>query len=343
MPSKRQKSTSSNKAAKETVKVNIQDTRKESSSNPNNKKLRLHLEVPNKITEQEQLQQEQLQQEQAEYTSSDEEERRLMNELKVKFKHSEDIKEIINLEENRVAPLVIQSSNSTVAKLESYTAFEIANFVTDHPNILELITIIKESKKVSAEHSKMTVYQAKVENKDNKLLIEELKLLFLKCRAPNSHIFNAIITSVYPELSNQLYKDEATKLRHACSLKMSDFRFKYLNKLTNMAKEYLKDNNSNTSVENFIGDSWRIILRMFLRAICKVEFEKSKADQENLRKFVLESFKIVLDYEKGEVEGLDIPGNTIKNTLDHLTLDIKVPSISKRNIVDSIDLKLLLK
>lgn len=82
---------------------------------------------------------------------------------------------------------------------------------------------------------------------------------------------------------------------------------------------------------------------MFLRAICKVEFEKSKTDQESLRKFILESFKIVLDHEKGEVEGLDIPGNTIKNTLDHLTLDIKVPSISKRNIVDSIDLKLLLK
>ncbi|RGB22336.1 hypothetical protein C1646_776263 [Rhizophagus diaphanus] len=218
------------------------------------------------------------------------------------------------------------------SELESYTTFEIANFVTDHPNILELITIIKESKKVSAEHSKMIVYQMKVENKDNKLLIEELKLLFLKCRAPNSHIFNAIITSMYPEFSNQLYKDEATKLRHACSLKMSDFRFKYLNKLTNMAKEYLKDNNSNTSVENFIGDSWHIILRMFLRAICKVEFEKSKADQESLRKFILELFKIVLDYEKGEVEGLDIPGNTIKNTLDHLTLDIKVPSTSKRNI-----------
>lgn len=56
--------------------------------------------------------------------------------------------------------IVFYNNSSTVAKLESYTAFEIANFVTDHPNILELISIIKESKKVSAEHSKMTVYQA---------------------------------------------------------------------------------------------------------------------------------------------------------------------------------------
>ena len=82
---------------------------------------------------------------------------------------------------------------------------------------------------------------------------------------------------------------------------------------------------------------------MFLRVILKVEFEKSKTDQESLCKFVLESFKIVLNYEQGRAEGLDIPGNIIKSTLDHLTLDIRVPSISKHNIVNNMDLKLLLK
>lgn len=81
----------------------------------------------------------------------------------------------------------------------------------------------------------------------------------------------------------------------------------------------------------------------FLRAINKVEFERSKVDQDSLCRFVLESFRIVLDHEKSAEIGLDTSGNVIKNTLDYITLDIKVPSASKRNIIDNINLRVLLK
>ena len=76
---------------------------------------------------------------------------------------------------------------------------------------------------------------------------------------------------------------------------------------------------------------------MFLRAILKVEFEKSIDDQERLREFVLESFKIVVNESS-----LKEAGNKIKD-LDYITLNIKVPSISKRNVIDNLDLSLLLK
>lgn len=77
--------------------------------------------------------------------------------------------------------------------------------------------------------------------RDKKLLIEELKLLFLRCRAPNFHVFNNLIISVYPELCGQLYKDEVAGLRHECSLRMSDYRHKYLKVLREMAREYLEN------------------------------------------------------------------------------------------------------
>ncbi|CAB4475103.1 unnamed protein product [Rhizophagus irregularis] len=99
------------------------------------------------------------------------------------------------------------------------------------------------------------------------------------------------------------------------------------------------------TVEEYIGDSWRNILSMHLCAIQKDEFESSKDDQEQLKKFVIESFKIVLDYELLDKDGVDVdlPGDKIKKTLDHITLGIKVHSVSKHDIVNTLDLKKLLR
>jgi hypothetical protein len=83
---------------------------------------------------------------------------------------------------------------------------------------------------------------------------------------------------------------------------------------------------------------------MHLRAIQKDEFESSKDDQEQLKKFVIESFKIVHNYELNkDGAAIDLPGDIIKKTLDRITLEIKVPSVSKHNIVDNLDLKKLLR
>jgi hypothetical protein len=72
-----------------------------------------------------------------------------------------------------------------------------------------------------------------------------MKCLFLRCRYPNSHIYNAIISSIYPELDSQLYKEGAAKLRHDCTLKMSDFRHQYLKKLDEMKTSFIKENEEN--------------------------------------------------------------------------------------------------
>ena len=56
--------------------------------------------------------------------------------------------------------------------------------------------------------------------------------------------------------------------------------------------------NRESSLEDYVGDSWRNVLSLHLKAINKVKFEEAKEDQEKLRKFVLESFKIIVNYER---------------------------------------------
>ena len=68
-----------------------------------------------------------------------------------------------------------------------------------------------------------------------------MKLLFLRCRKTNAHIFNAIISATHPHLITELYGDEAKELRRECGLKMSDFRFKFITTLTGMAKVFIDE------------------------------------------------------------------------------------------------------
>ncbi|CAB5203348.1 unnamed protein product [Rhizophagus irregularis] len=229
-------------------------------------------------------------------------------------------------------PILISDRPNMRNNLESYTEFEIADFVADHPPILKLASVLKESKSVTAGNSRNCKLPAlslqKEKGINNKLLIEELKLLFLKCRKPNSHVFNAIICAIYPDLRDKLHQETAKNIHHECVLKMADYRHKYVKKISEMVNTYIKDEEKVT-VEEYIGDSWRNILSMHLRAIQKDEFESSKNDQEQLKKFVIESFKIVLDYELLDKDGanVDLPGDKIKKTLDHITLGIKVHSV----------------
>ncbi|GBC42271.2 hypothetical protein GLOIN_2v1791514 [Rhizophagus irregularis DAOM 181602=DAOM 197198] len=210
-------------------------------------------------------------------------------------------------------PILIPDRPNMRNNLESYTEFEIADFVADHPSILELASVLKESKSVTARNSRNCKLPAlslqKEKDINNKLLIEELKLLFLKCRKLNSHVFNAIICAIYPDLRDKLHQETAKNIHHECVLKMADYRHKYVKKISEM-KGY-------------------------------DEFESSKDDQEQLKKFVIESFKIVLDYELLDKDGadVDLPGDKIKKTLDHITLGIKVHSVSKHDIVNTLDLK----
>ncbi|CAB4413185.1 unnamed protein product [Rhizophagus irregularis] len=248
---------------------------------------------------------------------------------------------------NENIPALIPDRSSIRNNLESYTEFEIANFVADHPSILELANILKESKSVTAGNSgncKLPAFSFQKEKAiNNKLLIEELKLLFLKCRKPNSHVFNAIICGIYPDLKDKLHQETAKNIHHECVLKMADYRHKYVKKISEMVNAYIK-NEENDTVEEYVGNSWRNILSMHLRAIQKDEFESSKDDQEQLKKFVIESFKIVHNYELNkDGAAIDLSGDIIKKTLDRITLEIKVPSVSKHNIVDNLDLKKLLR
>ncbi|PKC14416.1 hypothetical protein RhiirA5_409466, partial [Rhizophagus irregularis] len=51
-------------------------------------------------------------------------------------------------------PILIPDRPNMRNNLESYTEFEIANFVADHPSILELASVLKESKSVTAGNSR---------------------------------------------------------------------------------------------------------------------------------------------------------------------------------------------
>ncbi|CAB5193385.1 unnamed protein product [Rhizophagus irregularis] len=151
------------------------------------------------------------------------------NETNSLFKRKENLhffNEIIN--EN--IPALIPDHPSIRNNLESYTEFEIAKFIADHPSILELANILKESKSVTAGNSgncKIASFffsGMKEKGINNKLLIEKLKLLFLKCRKPNSHVFNAIICEIYPDLKDKLHQETAKNIHHECVLKMADYR-----------------------------------------------------------------------------------------------------------------------
>ncbi|CAB5210761.1 unnamed protein product [Rhizophagus irregularis] len=151
----------------------------------------------------------------------------LKNETNSLFKRKENLhffNEIIN--EN--IPALIPDHPSIRNNLESYTEFEIAKFIADHPSILELANILKESKSVTAGNSgncKLPAFSFQKEKGiNNKLLIEKLKLLFLKCRKPNSHVFNAIICEIYPDLKDKLHQETAKNIHHECVLKMADYR-----------------------------------------------------------------------------------------------------------------------
>ena len=94
-------------------------------------------------------------------------------------------------------------------------------------------------------------------------------------------------------------------------------------------------------MEDYVGDSWRNVLSLHLKAINKVKFEEAKEDQEKLRKFVLKSFKIVVNYE--QKNSVNILKDTIKDTLNYITVNIKVPSISAHDIVNNLDIENLIK
>ncbi|CAB4407113.1 unnamed protein product [Rhizophagus irregularis] len=242
---------------------------------------------------------------------------------------------IINLEEESE----IKKNN---INLESYSEFQIANFVADHPSILKLANVLRDSKETPAGNSvneSLNIQnEKKTMDKNKKLLIQELKLLFLRCRIANSHIFNSIISATHPHLRTELYRDEAKELRRECGLKMSDFRFKFIATLTEMARTFI---DSGEKVEDFIGDSWRNILGLHLKAINKTKFEAMKEDHKRLHNFVLESFKAVVDYE--QKKSTISPKDVIKNTLNHITINIKVPLSSGHDIVNNLNIEDLIK
>jgi hypothetical protein len=99
--------------------------------------------------------------------------------------------------------------------------------------------------------------------------------------------------------------------------------------------------NRENTPEDYIGDSWRNVLSLHLKAIHKKKFEEAKDDHKNLRNFVLESFKAVVDYKKN-ISTKD-PKDVIKDTLNHITININVPSASGHNIVDKLSVEDLIK
>jgi hypothetical protein len=99
--------------------------------------------------------------------------------------------------------------------------------------------------------------------------------------------------------------------------------------------------NSESSLEDYIGNSWRNVLSLHLKAINKTKFEEAKEDHKSLRDFVLESFKVVLDFEKKK--SIETPKNIIKDKFNDITINIKVPSSLGHDIVDKLNLSDLLR
>jgi hypothetical protein len=99
--------------------------------------------------------------------------------------------------------------------------------------------------------------------------------------------------------------------------------------------------NRESTPEDYVGESWRNVLSLHLKAIDKTKFEAASEDQKSLRNFVIESFKIIYEYKRNK--STRIPKDAIKNTLNYITINIKVPSSSGHNIANSLNLEDLIK
>ncbi|CAG8658064.1 7300_t:CDS:2 [Rhizophagus irregularis] len=161
----------------------------------------------------------------------------------------------------------------------------------------------------------------------NKILIDELKLLFLKTRSPSNDFLEILLKSINPAM-NYSQIEEYIKI---CKGKFSDFRYNYKKEILNKARnlEEFESLLNDIITEN----DCRQILASHLSCVYKESFEGNEVSLNELTNFVTKSMLI-------GIKSFYIPNFNVKEELkklDYCTSSVRLQSRYHTNIVYNMD------
>jgi hypothetical protein len=179
---------------------------------------------------------------------------------------------------------------------------------------------------------------ATVVHEDEKTLArlwhEEIKCLFLRCRAPPDVAIERLVKNIF---NYDLYSNNAEEVIGHSKRVLTDFRSKVNKKIDTKVHEFKESRlragqrttPTTTEIEEFM--SQEVVEQLLFRYLAATDKAKLKkcGTMERLVLFVVEAFKV--HYVKYDVK-------TIKD-LDRITMECKVPSRSGKNIASRLSLE----
>lgn len=163
---------------------------------------------------------------------------------------------------------------------------------------------------------------------------EEIKCLFLRCRAPPDVAIERLVKNIF---NYDLYSSNAGEVISHSKRVLTDFRSKFNKKIDTKVHEFkesrLREGQrtapTTKEIEEFI--SQEVVEQLLYRYLAATDKAKLKkcGTMERLVLFVIEAFKV--HYVNYDVK-------TIKD-LDRITIECKVPSKSGKNIASRLSLE----
>lgn len=180
----------------------------------------------------------------------------------------------------------------------------------------------------SAPMAKPAAVTPEVEKTLARLWHEELKCLFLRCRAPQDGAIEQLVTKIF---NYDLYSNSAEEVICHSRRVLSDFRSKLNKKIDEKVREFkeIHTRPTNLNITEFISQEVvEQILFRYLTGTDKVKLKKC-GSMEKLVTFVREAFKV--HHTKYDIKAI--------KELDAITMGCKIPSRSGKNIATRISLE----
>jgi len=216
--------------------------------------------------------------------------------------------------------------------------YEVAAWVSDHPQILDLAISIRKAKRrrIDSDSEDDDVKKTTGNNRreiEDRLYVES-RALFLRTRNTSAELLDQMASGIinkktsHPEISEVVVK---------ISNVLSNLRYQVNRQFKRRAEEYRERYGNEISYSNeFVDDHvWRDILRLPLLGVVKMELNKDRVMCENLRKFVVKALeKWITALADGKNAKSDM------KRLDAMTLELRIPT--KYSITSRLEVRQLL-
>ncbi|CAB4438374.1 unnamed protein product [Rhizophagus irregularis] len=163
---------------------------------------------------------------------------------------------------------------------------------------------------------------------------EEIKCLFLRCRAPTDEAIESLVKTIF---NYDLYSNNAEEVICHSKRVLTDFRSKFNKKIGTKVREFkdirIREGQTTmpvrSEIEEFMtSEVVEQILHRYLKGTNKAKLKKYDT-MDRLVLFVREAFRV--HYTKYDVKAI--------KELDNITMDCKVPSRSGKNIALKLSLE----